>query len=441
MKPIPLPYASAPTPGPPKASLGMIFVIVFIDLLGFAIVLPLLPRYAERFNAGSSTIGLLFASFSAMQFLFAPVWGRVSDHFGRRPILLAGLAGSVAFYALFGVATMAESLTLMFISRIGAGICGGTISAAQAYIADATGANERAKGMTIIGAAFGVGFTFGPILGSISLPHAAVAPGQPEPLNHLPGFLAAGLSLIALILAFRKLPESMRRDRPPGRHPLLNIHGFKEAFSIPSVGMLIVLFFLSTYAFAQFESTLSRLTEHVYHLSDRYNFYIFTYLGFSLALIQAGLVRRLAPLWGEPKMILVGAILALVGLALVSLSAKHGSLTGLVAMIPVVVGGFSFISPSVQGLISRRSDPARQGEILGVSQSAAAMARIVGPYLGNVLFGVGATLVYEISAAIIIPVILLALLIGGAGQDWDTPTEGLTLSPALDEEVSEAPQR
>ncbi|GMV98205.1 MAG: MFS transporter [Phycisphaerae bacterium] len=420
-----------------RASLGMVFLVVFIDLLGFAIVLPLLPRYAERFEAGSATIGLLFASFSVMQFLFAPVWGRVSDRVGRRPVLLAGLAGSVFCYALFGAATVAESLALLFVSRIGAGVCGGTIAAAQAYIADATGARDRAKGMALIGAAFGLGFTFGPILGSISLPRAA-APGQVEALNPLPGVLAAGLSLIAFILAWRKLPESLRERRPAARHPLLNVQGLREAFRTPSVGMLIILFFLSTYAFAQFEATLSRLTAQVFHLTDRSNFFVFTYLGLCLALIQALLVRRLAPRWGEARMIQAGAALTFVGLALIAVSAQSRSLALLIGMIPVTICGFSFITPSVQGLVSRRSNPARQGEILGVNQSAAAMARILGPFFGNVLFGADARLVYVVSAAIIVPVIVMGVLCTDSGQDWPARSGAFPLAPVLDDEAERA---
>ena len=140
-----------------------------IDLLGFGVVLPLLPRYGERLEAGPATVGMLMASFSAMQFLFTPVWGRLSDRVGRRPILILGLAGSVVFYALFGYASRIASLWLMFVSRMGAGISGATIATAQAYIADSTPPERRGKGMALIGAAFGIGFTFGPLLGAAAL--------------------------------------------------------------------------------------------------------------------------------------------------------------------------------------------------------------------------------------------------------------------------------
>ena len=404
-------------PATPRHVLGLIFIIVFIDLLGFAIVLPLLPRYAERFQASGLEIGLLFASFSAMQFLFAPFWGRLSDRIGRRPALLAGLIGSVIFYALFGVATIVESLALMFVSRIGAGICGATISTAQAYIADATGVRDRAKGMAIIGAAFGVGFTFGPILGSITLPHAPVEGGL-EPLNPLPGFLASGLSLIAFVLALLKLPESLRRDIAPPKRTLLDMTALRSAISTPSVGALLLLVFVSTFAFASFEATLSLLTGHALGYGDRGNFWFFTYIGLTLTIVQGGIVRRIAPRVGEPALVMSGLLLLGVGLWLVNVAAGHSSSAGMLAVIPLVVTGMSFVTPSTYALISRRSDPARQGEILGLNQSVAAMARILGPLCGNVLFDYGMRLPYQVGAVLIVPTILLAVRALRAGSDW-----------------------
>lgn len=420
------------TAGPARSSLGLVFIIVVIDLLGFAIVLPLLPRYAERFDASDLTIGLLFSSFSAMQFLFAPVWGRLSDRIGRRPALLAGLAGSVVFYALFALGTMAESLTWLFVSRIGAGICGATISTAQAYIADATGTRDRAKGMALVGAAFGIGFTFGPILGSIALP-GAPPPGQPQPLNPMPGFIASGLSLAALLLAFWKLPESLRPGQSAPAHAWLNLAALQQAVRAPTIGMLLALFFLSTFAVAQLESTLSRLTDAVFGMSDKENFYLFTYLGLSLAIMQGVVVRRLAPRVGEPRMIFMGILLTAVGFEMLSLSSKYESVAGLIVTIPIAMCGFSFVTPSVQALISRRSDPARQGEVMGVAQSVTAMARILGPLVGNLVFGWGGRLVYDMSALLLIPALVLAVLSTNTGRDWSAAEEFDT-TPAIEEE-------
>ncbi len=186
---------------PRRGSLLVIFLTVFIDLLGFAMVLPLLPLYGEQFHASDATLGLLMASFSAMQFLFAPLWGRLSDRIGRRPVLLLGLAGSIVFYTLFGVATVMESLTGLFLTRIGAGIAGATISTAQAYIADTTSLQNRTKGMALIGAAFGLGFTFGPLLGAFAARRWGVA--KPRPGARLSGsrFVGRGVRLGGISVA------------------------------------------------------------------------------------------------------------------------------------------------------------------------------------------------------------------------------------------------
>ena len=195
-------------PSSSKTPLLIIFLTVFIDLLGFGMVLPLLPIYAKQFAVDESgwIIGLLMSSFSAMQFLFAPMWGRFSDRVGRRVVLMIGLTGSVVFYALFGLAAAQRSLALMFVSRIGAGLCGATIGTAQAYIADVTTRETRARGMALIGAAFGLGFTFGPLIGAAAL----ISSGSDEQIgtSPWPGYVAAMLSSMALLMAFFWLPES-----------------------------------------------------------------------------------------------------------------------------------------------------------------------------------------------------------------------------------------
>lgn len=413
--------ANAESPSTRKTSLGLVFIIVFIDLLGFAIVLPLLPRYAEHLHATKPEIGLLFSCFSAMQFIFSPLWGRLSDRIGRRPVLLAGLAGSVIFYALFGFASEWGSLPLMFAARIGAGIAGATIATAQAYIADATGVEGRARGMALIGAAFGVGFTFGPILGAVSVRSAA---GQPANLNSLPMFLASGLSLIALIVAFINLPESLRAGTKTVAHRTwLSTAAIREAVRVPTVGSLLLMFFIATLAFGQFEATLSLLTKDVFEIKEEYNFYLFSYIGLILCIMQGVFVRRLAPKLGEPTMIIIGMVLMGSGLWLVGAAAEMKSVRMLIGIMPVLVAGFSFVTPCVQALISRRSDPSRQGEILGVNQSASSIARIIGPVLGVSLMARDYVLPYQVATALIVPALLMAVFTAGTGHDWRPAAE------------------
>ena len=231
----------------PALPLLVLFLTVFIDLLGFGIVLPLLPIYARTFGGRQSNrTGLLMSSFSAMQFLFSPLWGRLSDRIGRRPVLMAGLTGSVIFYGLFAWATVQGWVWLLFVSRIGAGIAGATIATAQAYIADSTTLDKRHKGMALIGAAFGLGFTLGPLIGWLAV---TSGDGQPGPL---PGVFASLLSLFALVLAFFRLPESLRPESVPVARGWFDWGVFQRAWRIPSVGWLLFASFICVFSFGGF---------------------------------------------------------------------------------------------------------------------------------------------------------------------------------------------
>ena len=307
--------APAPPPTSPRAAMFTVFLVVFIDLLGFGIVLPLLPRYAEEFiPKGTSepiqglVIGILMSSFSAMQFLFAPIWGRISDRIGRRPILLIGLAGSVISYAAFGLVSEIEPQTqgwfviiLLLATRIGAGVCGATISTASAVIADCTTKEKRSHGMALIGAAFGIGFTFGPLVAFTGLSLFDKQPGAP-------GYLAAILSLIALIFAVRRMPETL----PPGgtsiKRSWLDLHGLFSTLKIPTVGLLVFTFFLATFSFANLEGTLSLLTKEVFQYSDRDNFLVFAFIGFVLMFAQGFVYRKLVKKMDEMKLMRIGIV-------------------------------------------------------------------------------------------------------------------------------------
>jgi MFS family permease len=384
-----------------------VFLVVFIDLLGFGIVLPLLPLYGDVYvaelvpggktaPAGGTLLGLLMASFSAMQFLFAPVWGRLSDRVGRRPILLIGLAGSVAFYLLFGYASdlprekewAALALTLLFVARIGAGVAGATIATAQAVIADCTPPERRKHGMALIGAAFGIGFTFGPLIGAGALyffPHH----------HGVIGYVAAGLSLLALVLGCALLPETRRFGAAPAARKWLDTQGLRAVLHNPAVAPVVLTFFLATLGFASFEVTLSLLSKDALGIGENNIFLVFAYVGSVLMLTQGVLYRRLANRLSEVTFMAMG--ITLMGLGVLSLGgvswaaagqrAAFGQVLGLMLFsLTAAVVGFAFLTPSAQALISRRSDPEKQGEILGVNQSAAALARILGPVFGLTLY-------------------------------------------------------
>ena len=403
-----------------RGSLVTIFLTVFIDLLGFGLVLPLLPLYAEQYaiDASGWRLGLLMASFSAMQFLFAPWWGRLSDRIGRRPVIIIGLAGSVIFYTLFGIATVWKSLAWLFVSRIGAGIMGATISTAQAYIADTTSKEERPRGMALIGMAFGLGFTLGPLLGLVAVPDGHGDPGPG------PGFVAAGLSAMALCLAIVWLPESLDRSRggksDSSRHGMWRIG---DVLQIPSIGLLLASLFISVFSFANFETTLSLLmkgTEGLasFAFSHRQICLTYAYVGLVLAVVQGGIVRRLAGRASEAKMAIGGALAQVVGFVSIRQAAVAGSTSGLYAALAVIVAGFAFLTPSINSLLSRRSDPARQGAVLGWGQSVNSLARIIGSAIGIPLLRYDMSAPYWTAAGLMLVGGLCIAVAARSGRDF-----------------------
>jgi MFS family permease len=410
-------------PPPSRGSLLVIFLTVFIDLLGFGMVLPLLPIYAEAFGVkeGGWEIALLMCSFSAMQFVFAPLWGRISDRVGRRPILIMGLLGSALFYFLFGLATVWQSLTWLFITRIGAGIAGATISTASAYIADVTTPKTRAKGMALIGAAFGLGFTFGPLLGAAAL-------GFSRQLSDVgtspwPGYTAALLSVTAFLLALFLLPESLHRGEAKTHHDLFELSAWRDAISTASIPALLATSFVSLLSFGAFETTLSLLLKRQLHFQFHQVLLYFAFIGLTLTIAQGLLVRRLSGRVGEVAMALTGCVITIAGFLFLSFASQAGSVPILMAASAVEVTGFSLMSPSIQALISRRSDPAKQGAIMGVAQSISALARIFGPLISVPLFFVNPTLPYWTAVVMMAVAIAVFLLFARHGKDYGPPTE------------------
>jgi MFS transporter, DHA1 family, tetracycline resistance protein len=443
---------------PRRGSLLVIFLTVFVDLLGFGIVLPLLPIYGEQFarqhglTAAQTgwVVGLLMASFSIMQFFFLPLWGRLSDLYGRRPILLLGLAGSTLFYTLFGMATVWQSLVWLFVARIGAGVAGATISTAQAYIADSTTAGQRTKGMALIGAAFALGFTLGPLIGAVALLFGTQADVSPWP-----GYFAAGLSGTALVLALWLLPESrtgVRREQAgdeagsTARRSLLDLEGLHVALTTSSIGLLLLSSFIVVLSLAAFESTLSLAIKTLldralaapvhrdalqamidgarrlgYHNAADVSHVIvlatFAYLGLVMTIAQGFLVRRLAGRVADGAMAVGGALIATLSLVLLSVAVRHDSYGLLCTGMAVFVVGLAFVTPSLQSLVSRRTSPAQQGHVLGVAQSLSSFARIAGPVLGIRLFTFSPQVPLWSAAAIMAVAVLFTVAAVRSGSD------------------------
>jgi MFS family permease len=405
----------------------VIFLTVFIDLLGFGIVLPVMPRQVEPYLAalglsplaGGVVIGLLFSLFSLMQFLFSPIWGRVSDAVGRRPMLLLSLAGSVVFYALYGLAVTLPpdramlAIGLMMLSRIGAGIAGASVGTAAAVIADCTPPEGRARGMALIGIAFGAGFTLGPLIAYFGL---ALFARQPWGV----GALASLLSLVALLFAVFVFKETRNPANKAARE-FFSIGRTAGVLALPAVGALVLTYFLSIFAFANFEATLARFTKEGFGMTDDDNFLVFAAIG-GMLLVAGGLYRPLAKRLSETQLLTTGLASLIAGMAGIGVVAwlvhrEHGAglevapLTRWLfyAASAAAVAGFAFINPSVSALISKRADPARQGEVLGVNQSFASLGRILGPFAGSMLFGLhpSRTLPYVAAVAALLVVATL----------------------------------
>lgn len=414
---------------PSTGSRLVIFLVVFIDLLGFGLVLPLLPVYAKAYSQDETGIqlGLLMASFSIMQFLFAPFWGKLSDRYGRRPILIVGLLGSVIFYSLFGFATTLTdpemTLILLFVTRIGAGISGATISTAQAYIADTTTPETRSKGMALIGMAFGAGFTFGPLLGMIALIGREDTPGP------WPGYVAAVLSAFALCLAIFKLPESRTIDSASAARKRFDLQAFKTAVGIPSIGLILLASFVCIFSFANFETTLSllikgnnKIAAAPFHFSNVKICATYSFIGVMLSLVQGGVVRRVSGRIKDATMASGGAMLQIIGFAVMLLAMNLASDWILFVALGIVTTGFAFMQPSLLALLSRRSNPEQQGVIMGVGQSVSSLARIIGSGIGIPLLTIHLNLPYFVAIGLMTCGVLVIICAGRTGNDYgDSP--------------------
>jgi multidrug resistance protein len=360
---------------------------ILLDLLGFGMILPLLPFYALTYGASALEIGLLSSVYSLGQFLFAPLWGQLSDRWGRRPVLLASIfATSVAHLLL----ALAPTLWMLFLARAAAGIFAANYSTAQAYVADVTEGKDRAKGMGLVGAAFGLGFVLGPAMGAILSEvggHVAV------PLA------AAALSLVNFVLALIRLPESLppeARDRGDGRFRLrwFDLRGLEEAKVSAaesatgsrhkrSALWLLVLVFLVVFAFSAMESMLALFCEQRFGFGVKETGLLLVFIGVLMVIIQGGLIGRLTHRFGERALILTGILVMLAGLALVPLAFNLGLLLVFSALLAI---GSGLYTPSIPALISRLTSADRQGATLGLTRSPSSLARAVGPFCGGWMF-------------------------------------------------------
>ncbi|HXC71333.1 MAG TPA: MFS transporter [Pyrinomonadaceae bacterium] len=360
-----------------RSPLIVIFTTVFIDLVGFGIVIPVLPFYAEGtlFNATPRTVGLLFASYSIMQLIFSPILGGLSDKHGRRPVLLLSIIGTGIGFLVLG---FAKTIFMLFLGRILDGITGGNISTAQAYIADITTKENRTKGMGLIGAAFGIGFIFGPAIGGILSGWGV----------HVPFFFAAALCFANAVLLYFTLPETVTAD-----HPAKNRAGGGRSFrhvlnslKQPRLAFVLIIYFLFVVAFSIMTTSFSLYTMFRFGYDAQHTGYLFAYVGLIAVVIQGGLIGRLVKRFGELPLVIFGALCFAISLfAVPFVGPAAGGLAALLVGGGVFSMGNSLATPALTSLASKTAGAEQQGVVLGVTQSVASLARAVGPSLAALL--------------------------------------------------------
>ena len=419
-----------------------VFLIIFIDLLGMTIIIPLMSLYAASFGANASLIGLLGAAYPAAQFVGAPFLGRLSDRFGRKPILIISQIGTLIGFLALG---FANSLWMLFLARIIDGISGANISTAQAVISDSTNEKTRTQGLGLVGAAFGLGFVIGPVLTAISL---AVSHNN----YHVPAFVAAGFSLLSILLTTFLLTETLDRQKKAANKRSFSLRSFWEAMNKPLVGLLLALMFLQQVVFGGFEQLLSLFTLNRLGLNGSGNSILFVFVGIVIVAVQGYFIGKWSRKFGEIWLIRFGLAMLSAGLLLTALTPRQPApwysqqavaqelnggraLAGetpptsglqvsippdtnkgylglgwiLAAMIPVAVGG-GVLQPSINSLLTRRVSPAEIGGTLGISAALLSGANSVAPVAGGEIFQLlGSSAPFLIGAAVIAILFLVSL--------------------------------
>jgi len=364
--------------------LKIVFLTVLIDLVGFGIVIPLLPFYAEHFNVTPFEVGMLVAVYSLAQFIFSPILGRMSDRYGRRPILFLSILGSGVGYLVLG---LAGALWLVFIGRILGGVTAGNLSTAQAYIADVTSRENRAKGMGLFGMAFGIGFITGPALAGF-----LGAYGETVPF-----FIASGLSFFNAAMLYFFLPESLKtKEKSMSRRS--RFADLKVAMTDKRFGLISLQYFLLIASFSMMTTAFAYFTSLNYSYTVVETGYLLAYVGFIAAPAQGLLFPRLAKFYGEGKLVVVGCVLLVLSLAAVPYVRDESvGLVGLLLGTGMFALGNSLASPSLTSLASKSASENNQGATMGLMQSVASLARAVGPALTAVLLNTSANRVDQFS--------------------------------------------
>jgi len=353
--------------------LVIVFVTIFIDLVGFGIVIPLLTFYAEEFQATPLDVGLLMAVYSLMQFVFAPIWGNLSDRIGRRPVLFWTILGSTVGYLMLG---FAGSLAMVYAGRIVAGITGGNLATAQAYIADVTTRENRARGMGLFGMAFGLGFIFGPAIGGVLSQFG----------THVPFLFAAVLSFVNAVLLYFILPESRHKTTDAAVPKVGRLTALMTSMRERRFATLVIDYFLLVMSFSMMTTSFAYLTLVKFGYGAAETGYLLAFVGLLAAVIQGVVFGGLARRFGEVRLVVAGSfVLALTMFAVPYVGQNSGGLIALLIVVAAFAIGNSIASPALTSLASKTAADNEQGQALGILQSSASLARAIGPLITGLL--------------------------------------------------------
>ncbi len=382
-----------------KKAFSIIFLTVFIDLLGFGLIIPILPTYAKELGATDAEYGLIISVYSLLNFVFTPFLGAYSDRIGRRPIILMSVFMNMIGYIIFAHAV---TLPLLIVSRVLNGIGSSNISAAQAYIADITKPENRTKMMSMIGAAFGLGFIFGPPVGGL-LKSAYGIEGV--------GYGSAALCLLNLISVYFLLPESNKTLNKDAPIKFVPVDSYINAFKKPVLRELMWLWVIYVLAFAAMQTVSALLWKEQYGLDEKHIGYLFGIIGVASVIVQAGLVGRLNKMFGEKKLLVIGSVLMMIGLGTVPFVPHENFWFWAVVNICFISLGNGCLTPSITALISNITPPEEQGRMLGLSQSVGSISRILGPAMSGVFYGWYYALPYIMSAGFMVVGLFLSNLV------------------------------
>jgi MFS family permease len=380
-----------------KSPLAILFLTVLLDLIGFGIVLPLLPTYAKQLGASPLMIGLIAAIYSSMQFIFSPIWGKLSDKIGRRPVMLSSIFLAAVSYAFF---SLAVSIPLLILARALSGIGSANISAAQASITDLTDSKSRSGAMGMLGAAFGIGFIIGPLIGGMLMTNYGIS---------MVGIVAAALNSLNFILAVFFLSESnthavsitslLKRKQKPihadssllaslSRKRAAYVEKLGAAFSSRPVALLMIINFIYSLAIVNMQVSAILLWSEFYHTTEQQIGYLFAYVGFISVIVQGGMLPKLGKRFGDHKLMVFGHIASFIGVFFVPFIPQDSMFSiGLVILLFFAIGT-SLVNPLNISMISLYSYKQKQGQIMGFAQSVNALARILGPFSGSILYGI-----------------------------------------------------